>query len=280
MRTVLVCVRTSVAAQAVASCAARLGLVTFRTAASEAEVMAQLAQRPAELILVDAQLCRADAVAFTRQALTLAPGATLVLFGAVDPRVAAATVGAGARGLIRGDADPVSTVAKALLLISSPRQPVSDPALAPPAGPARIRPLRVDPPGLTGPGSGTPAAGAGTTAAGPDEAATAAGSAARAGARPAEGGHPVEASGPTVVPIQRRDLAAGGDAAPGRHPLTERELQVLRGMAEGKSNAEIGRDLYVSEDTVKTHARRLFRKLSARDRAHAVAVGFRSGALS
>ncbi len=59
--------------------------------------------------------------------------------------------------------------------------------------------------------------------------------------------------------------------------LTERELQVLRGMSEGKSNAEIGRDLYVSEDTVKTHARRMFRKLKARDRAHAVAEAFRSG---
>ncbi len=42
-------------------------------------------------------------------------------------------------------------------------------------------------------------------------------------------------------------------------------------MADGKSNAEIGRELFVSEDTVKTHARRLFRKLGARDRAHAVA---------
>ena len=59
--------------------------------------------------------------------------------------------------------------------------------------------------------------------------------------------------------------------------LTERELQVLLGMAEGKSNAEIGRELFVSEDTVKTHARRLFRKLGARDRAHAVAAGFRAG---
>ncbi|RQX28532.1 helix-turn-helix transcriptional regulator, partial [Micromonospora chalcea] len=58
---------------------------------------------------------------------------------------------------------------------------------------------------------------------------------------------------------------------------TERELQVLLGMAEGKSNAEIGRELFVSEDTVKTHARRLFRKLGARDRAHAVAAGFRAG---
>ena len=99
---------------------------------------------------------------------------------------------------------------------------------------------------------------------------------------------------PTVVPVQRGDdEAEPGPAAaerpaaapgPARAPagprsigLTERELQVLLGMAEGKSNAEIGRELFVSEDTVKTHARRLFRKLGARDRAHAVAAGFRAG---
>ena len=43
--------------------------------------------------------------------------------------------------------------------------------------------------------------------------------------------------------------------------------------------AEIGRELYLSEDTVKTHARRLFRKLAAADRAQAVALGFRWGFL-
>jgi len=59
--------------------------------------------------------------------------------------------------------------------------------------------------------------------------------------------------------------------------LTEREVQVLTGMGRGLSNAEIGRELFLSEDTVKTHARRLFRKLSAADRAQAVAVGFRWG---
>jgi DNA-binding NarL/FixJ family response regulator len=65
---------------------------------------------------------------------------------------------------------------------------------------------------------------------------------------------------------------------PGRAPqLTERERQVLDGMAAGKSNGEIGRELYLSEDTVKTHARRLFRKLGAADRAQAVALGFRWG---
>ena len=59
--------------------------------------------------------------------------------------------------------------------------------------------------------------------------------------------------------------------------LSEREQQVLEGMARGQSNAEIGRELYLSEDTVKTHARRLFRKVGANDRAHAVAIGFRWG---
>jgi DNA-binding NarL/FixJ family response regulator len=59
--------------------------------------------------------------------------------------------------------------------------------------------------------------------------------------------------------------------------LTEREMQVLNGMSRGRSNAEIGRELYLSEDTVKTHARRLFRKLGAADRAQAVALGFRWG---
>ena len=67
--------------------------------------------------------------------------------------------------------------------------------------------------------------------------------------------------------------ARGGDAP----ALTEREMQVLDGMSRGRSNAEIGRELYLSEDTVKTHARRLFRKLGAADRAHAVALGFRLG---
>jgi DNA-binding NarL/FixJ family response regulator len=61
--------------------------------------------------------------------------------------------------------------------------------------------------------------------------------------------------------------------------LTERERQVLDGMARGRSNAQIGAELFLSEDTIKTHARRLFRKLAAHDRAHAVAEGFRHGLL-
>ncbi len=61
--------------------------------------------------------------------------------------------------------------------------------------------------------------------------------------------------------------------------LTSRELQVLTGMSQGKRNNEIGRELHLAEDTVKTHAQRLFRKLGAQDRAQAVAHGFRRGVL-
>ncbi len=99
-------------------------------------------------------------------------------------------------------------------------------------------------------------------------------------------GHVATYPATAVVPAQRVDVPIvasrlGPLARPARSvTLTERELQVLRGMADGQSNAEIGRDLFVSEDTVKTHARRLFRKLGARDRAHAVAAGFRAGLVS
>jgi DNA-binding NarL/FixJ family response regulator len=79
---------------------------------------------------------------------------------------------------------------------------------------------------------------------------------------------------PTWRLAPRRLRAAEMGAAP---TLTAREIQVLEGMSHGRSNAEIGRELFLSEDTVKTHARRLFKKLGASDRAHAVALGFRWG---
>lgn len=62
-------------------------------------------------------------------------------------------------------------------------------------------------------------------------------------------------------------------------PLTDRELSVLRHVAEGLENAEIGRAMYLSVDTIKTHLRRLTRKLGAHNRAHAVALGYRQNLL-
>ena len=125
MRTVLVCVRTPLAAQTVASTAARLGMTgVVRTAVSETEAMIRLAERPAEVVLADTAVTRPDSVGFTRRVLARAPQAQLVLFGAEDPRVAAAAVAAGARGVIRGvEHDLVSVVAKALLLLLLPVRP-------------------------------------------------------------------------------------------------------------------------------------------------------------
>src|SRR3954447_5706228 len=108
-----------------------------RTAVSETEAMIRLAERPAEVVLADTAVTRPDSVGFTRRVLARAPQAQLVLFGAEDPRVAAAAVAAGARGVIRGvEHDLVSVVAKALLLLLLPVRPQGMPingANAPPA---------------------------------------------------------------------------------------------------------------------------------------------------
>ncbi|RIV38616.1 helix-turn-helix transcriptional regulator [Micromonospora radicis] len=263
MRTVLVCVRTPLAAQHLTSAAARLGLSgAVRTAVSDPEVMLRLAERPADVVLADTALTRPDSAGFVRRVLARAPQAAVLLLGVEESEAAAATISAGARGLIQGvDHDLTSAVAKALLLL---------------AAPGRASRHRIADPARDAAAVGSPA-------------------------RPAQGGRPTgesaaawpavdAAGGPAMVPAQRGDDPAepdaeaesGNPAPPARADrstvgLTERELQVLLGMAEGKSNAEIGRELFVSEDTVKTHARRLFRKLGARDRAHAVAAGFRAG---
>jgi DNA-binding NarL/FixJ family response regulator len=55
-------------------------------------------------------------------------------------------------------------------------------------------------------------------------------------------------------------------------PLTRRETDVLEELVQGQSNRAIGKNLFISEDTVKSHVKAILRKLGARDRAHAVSL--------
>lgn len=86
------------------------------------------------------------------------------------------------------------------------------------------------------------------------------------------------AAGETVLaPSVARRLVAGMRRAAER--LTPRELEVLTAVAAGRSNAQIGTELFISEATVKTHLLRVFAKLGVDDRTRAVTVAYERGIL-
>lgn len=89
---------------------------------------------------------------------------------------------------------------------------------------------------------------------------------------------------PSLARKVLHDLASLGHAKPqvtsrssAIRELSEREIEVLQLVAEGKSNKEVANELTISEKTVKAHLRSIFRKLEVGDRAQAVATAMRKG---
>jgi len=73
------------------------------------------------------------------------------------------------------------------------------------------------------------------------------------------------------------DVAAQLAEYVGEDDLTEREVDVLRHVASGNRNREIGERLFISEETVKVHIKHIMEKLGANDRTEAVAIAVRRG---
>jgi DNA-binding NarL/FixJ family response regulator len=75
----------------------------------------------------------------------------------------------------------------------------------------------------------------------------------------------------------KQPVTAPAEPNPGLDSLTDREREVLAGVARGLSNAELGEELFISHATAKTHVSRLLAKLYARDRAQLVMLAYEAG---
>ena len=87
---------------------------------------------------------------------------------------------------------------------------------------------------------------------------------------------------PVAARLMSRLRSPTGAPAPdpaAANPLTPREVEVLRAVSRGLSNADIGRELFIGEATVKTHLLRAFAKLEVDDRTRAVTAAMERGIL-
>lgn len=76
-----------------------------------------------------------------------------------------------------------------------------------------------------------------------------------------------------------RDVETMGGQRNGvrERPITDRQLEILRNVAKGRTNREIGETLGISERTVRNHMRSILKRLSSSDRTHAVVLAIGHG---
>lgn len=85
------------------------------------------------------------------------------------------------------------------------------------------------------------------------------------------------AAGQVWLPPAVQRAAVAELRAPSRSAITEREREIIRHVALGRRNAEVARDLFISEETVKKHLNSIFQKLGIRDRVQLTLFAIRSG---
>ncbi|MEU9836117.1 response regulator transcription factor [Streptosporangium sp. NPDC048047] len=208
-----------------------------------------------DVVLMDLRMPRMDGVEATGRIRAAYPDVQVVVLTTYsDDESVFAALRAGARGFLTksADAEEISRAVAAVTRGDAQLDPAVQRRLldamppAPPTGPAR-RDLED----------------------------------ARPGSSRGHGGPPVPVRDRAAVPDPGRERA--GRTGPARERdalpdgLTRREGEVLRLIAEGRSNAEIAAALFISEATVKTHVNNLFAKIGARDRAQAVGYAYRRG---
>ncbi|MGN8246926.1 DNA-binding response regulator [Cellulomonas soli] len=217
-------------------------LTPVRAAATVEELLTHARRIPPTVVLLDANLPAPGMAEAVRRLRSVAPAAAIVLLATPDDAVALdRALSLGARGFLAPEVGRAELAAVAAHVLAAPVLPQPGHAPSPlRTVAARSVEVLVEEPQAHG-----------------------------------LAGVPAQASGPVLDGL---DAVAGRrDRGPAEVVLTKREIEVLVGMSNGRSNAQIGAQLFLSEDTVKTHARRLFRKLGAADRAQAVAIGLRRG---